>query len=199
MHDHLQWSAPRGVPAPRGRFSSLGGRFPRIWRKNWPQIAKIRPIRPSPSPPPRVTSAPPRKEWRAVAGGVGGRKEVSLEPRGEVPSSRRRCGGVARRMEWADAAPLFSRAPEPWRQRWRGRCDRAATIADGSPSRGRWVTAPASKPPAVVVARQKRGVAGRESNPSLGSYPMRRHCANGHVSVRERRGGRWGARGAAPV
>ena len=30
---------------------------------------------------------------------------------------------------------------------------RAATIADGSPSRGGWVTAPASKPPAVVVAR----------------------------------------------
>ena len=58
-------------------------------------------------------------------------------------------------------AVCLTAPPEPWRQRWAGWYRipdasgkiRAATIADGSTSRGRWVTAPASKPPAVVVAR----------------------------------------------
>lgn len=58
-------------------------------------------------------------------------------------------------------AARLTAPPEPWRQRWSGwSCIpdasgqiRAATIADGSPSRGGWVTAPAGKPPAVVVAR----------------------------------------------
>ena len=58
-------------------------------------------------------------------------------------------------------AACLTAPPEPWRQRWSGWYRipdasgqiRAATIADGSPSRGRWVTAPAGKPPAVVVAR----------------------------------------------
>ena len=73
-----------------------------------------------------------------------------------VPSSHRACvARVGRKTRRNDDCA------KPWRQRWAGWYRipdasgqlRAATIADGSPSRGRWVTAPASKPPAVVVAR----------------------------------------------
>lgn len=69
------------------------------------------------------------------------------------PSSHRACVERLGRLETMRA--------KPWRQRWSGWYRipdasgqiRAATIADGSPSRGRWATAPAGKPPAVVVAR----------------------------------------------
>ena len=72
-----------------------------------------------------------------------------------VPSSHRACVKRIGRLE------RRTMRAKPWRQRWSGWYRipdasgqiRAATIADGSPSRGRWVTAPASKPPAVVVAR----------------------------------------------
>ena len=72
-----------------------------------------------------------------------------------VPSSHRACVKRIGRLERRTVRA------KPWRQRWAGWYRipdasgqiRAATIADGSPSRGGWVTAPASKPPAVVVAR----------------------------------------------
>lgn len=87
-----------------------------------------------------------------------------------VPSSHRACvARVGRKTRRNDGYA------KPWQRRWAdwyripeasGQI-RAATIADGSPSRGRWVTAPASKPPSVVVARSSVESAGVGARPRM--------------------------------